>query len=146
MPVAISVAGTVYLACALAFAALIALTVARGRTSKTGTAILGCCLVSVIWASATAGGVAVPVLALLDSIRLSAWLLFTVALVTMRVKDGAGLDRAYFYGTLAFCLVAIGNDAWTLALDGGARHLYMSQLLIRIGFGVAGLHDREFLA
>ena len=139
MPVAISVAATVYSACALAFAALIALTVARGRTSKTGTAILGCCLVSAIWASATAGGVAVPVLALLDSVRLSAWLLFVVALVTMRAEDGAGLDRAYFYGTLAFCLVAVGNDAWTLALDGGAARLYMSQLLIRIGFGVAGL-------
>src|SRR6516164_4942959 len=57
----------------------------------------------------------------------------------MRAEDGAGLDRAYFYGTLAFCLVAVGNDAWTLALDGGAARLYMSQLLIRIGFGVAGL-------
>jgi putative PEP-CTERM system histidine kinase len=139
LPVEISVAETVYSACALAFGTLIALMVARGRTSKTGAAILGCCTASVIWASATAGGLPVPILALLDSIRLSAWLLFAVALVTMRAEDGPGLERTYLYGALAFCLVAIADDGWTLALDGGATRLSISQLLIRIGFGVAGL-------
>ena len=38
---------------------------------------------------------AVAVLALLDSIRLSAWLLFAVALVTIRAGDGAGIGRVY---------------------------------------------------
>jgi putative PEP-CTERM system histidine kinase len=139
LPIEISVAKTVYSACALAFAALIALMVARGRTSKTGVAILCCCLASVIWASATAGGVAVPILALLDSIRLCAWLLFAVALVTMRPADGPDLERTYFYGAFAFCLAAIANDVSTLALDPGSARLSISQLLIRIGFGVAGL-------
>jgi putative PEP-CTERM system histidine kinase len=139
LPVEISVAGTVYSACALAFGTLIALMVARGRTSKTGAALLGCCTASVIWASATAGGMPVPILALLDSIRLSAWLLFAVALVTTRAEDGPGLERTYLYGALAFCLVAIADDGCTLALDGGATRLSISQLLIRIGFGVAGL-------
>ena len=43
--------------------------VLRGRTSKTGLAILGCCFASVVWAGATAisGGLPVAVLAVLDS-------------------------------------------------------------------------------
>jgi hypothetical protein len=48
--------------------------VLRGRTSKTGVAILACCLASVVWAGANAfsGGLSVAVLTALDSIRLSA--------------------------------------------------------------------------
>jgi putative PEP-CTERM system histidine kinase len=135
----ISVAETVYSAGALAFAALIGLMVARGRTSKTGISILSCCLASAIWAGATAAGVPLSVLALLDSIRLSAWLMFAVALITMRAEDGAGLDRAYFFGALVFCLAAIANDVWALVLDNRTAHFYVSQLLVRIGFAVAGL-------
>lgn len=139
MSLEISVAETVYSACALAFAALIVLMVGRGRTSKTGIAILSCCLASVIWAGATAAGVPLSVLALLDSIRLSAWLMFGVALITVRTEGGTGLDRAYFFGALVFCLAVTANDVWVLVLDDGTAHFYISQLLVRIGFGVAGL-------
>jgi putative PEP-CTERM system histidine kinase len=120
---------------------VIALMVLRGRTSKTGLVILGCCLASVAWAVATAitDGLAVAVLSLLDSIRLSAWLLFAVALVTVRAGDGSGIGRAYLFGALAFCVVAIGDDAWVLTVDPDAPGLYFSQILLRIGFGVAGL-------
>src|ERR1700719_1140200 len=116
----------------------------QGRTSRAGVAILGCCIASLIWASATA---AAPVAALsaLDSLRLSAWLLFAVALVTIRTSDGSGLGRAYLLGAVGFCLAAIVDDVWTLVVSPGATALYTSQQLIRIGFGVARLLTIENL-
>src|SRR5712691_2010316 len=121
--------------------------VLRGRTSKTGLAILGCCLASVVWAAANAfsESLSATVLALLDSIRLSAWLLFAVALVTIRAGDGLGVGRVYLFGALAFCLAAIANDGWALVLNPAAQGLYTSQLLLRIGFSVAGLLTIENL-
>jgi putative PEP-CTERM system histidine kinase len=121
--------------------------VLRGRTSKTGVAILGCCLGSVVWAGANAvpDGLSPAVLAVLDSIRLSAWLLFAVALVTIRAGDGSGVGRVYLLGALAFCLAAIANDGWVLVLNPYASGLYTSQLLLRIGFGVAGILTIENL-
>jgi putative PEP-CTERM system histidine kinase len=126
---------------------LIALMVLRGRTSKAGLAILGCCFASVVWAGANlfAGGLSIAILALLDSIRLSAWLLFAVALVTARSGDGSGVGRGYLFGALIFCLGAIANDGWTLLLNPYAQSFYTSQLLLRIGFSVAGLLTVENL-
>ena len=113
----------------------------RGRTSKTGLSILACCFTSVAWAAATAASVRLPIagLALFDSVRLSAWLLFAVALVTIRAGDGSGLGRLYLFAALASCLAAIANDAQLLLLDPLVSGFYTSQLLIRIGFGVIGL-------
>ena len=139
------VKGTVYSGCALAFLALIALMVLRGRTSRAGAAILGCCIASLIWASAAAATAPIPALGLLDSFRLSAWLLFAVALVTIRAGDGSGLGSAYLLGAVSFCLAAIADDVWTLVVSPDAAALYTSQLLIRIGFGVAGLLTIENL-
>jgi hypothetical protein len=126
---------------------VIVLMVLRGRTSKTGLAILGCCFASVVWASATAisGGLPVAFLAVLDSIRLSAWLLFAVALVTLWAGDGSGIGRGYLVGALAFCLATIAYDGWLLVLAPDASRLYTPQLLVRIGFGVAGLLTIENL-
>ena len=121
--------------------------VLRGRTSKIGLAILGCCLASVAWAGATAvtGGQPVAVLALFNNVRLSAWLLFAVALVTIRPRDGSGLGRFYLLGAFLFCAAAIANDGHVLVLDPTAGGLYTSQLLVRIGFGVVGLLTVENL-
>src|SRR6516164_4854866 len=118
-----------------------------GRTSKTGLAILGCCLTSVAWAAATASSVRLPNggVALFDSVRLSAWLLFAVALVTIRAGDGSGLGRLYLFAALAFCVAAIANDARLLLLEPTVSGFYTSQLLIRIGFGVVGLLTIENL-
>ena len=119
----------------------------RGRTSKTGLAILGCCFTSVAWAAATASSVRLPNggVALFDSVRLSAWLLFAVALVTIRAGDGSGLGRLYLFAALAFCVAAIANDARLLLLEPTVSGFYTSQLLIRIGFGVIGLLTIENL-
>src|SRR4029077_3463648 len=112
----ILVTQTVYTGCALAFILVIALMILRGRTSKTGLAIIGCCLASVGWAAATAATVHEQIagLALLDSIRLSGWLMFGVALITVQASDGAGLGRLYLFGTVVFCFAAIANDAHLL--------------------------------
>jgi putative PEP-CTERM system histidine kinase len=119
----------------------------RGRTSKIGLAILGCCLASVVWAIATAVSVGLPVagVALLDGIRLSAWLLFAVALVTVQAGDGAGLGRLYLFGVLAFCVVAVANDGYVFVVEPTAFGLYTSQLLVRIGLGVLGMLTIENL-
>jgi putative PEP-CTERM system histidine kinase len=141
------VTAAVYWGCAVAFILLIALMILRGRTSKTGIAILACCVVSVVWAGANAlsGDLSAAAVALIDDIRLSAWLLFTIALVTIRARDGAGLVRIYLFGALAYCLAAIANDGWILALDPYAPRPFTSQLLLRIGFGVIGLLTIENL-
>jgi putative PEP-CTERM system histidine kinase len=119
----------------------------RGRTSKTGLTILGCCLASVAWAAANAVSVRLPIagLALFDSVRLSAWLLFAVALVTIRAGDGSGLGRLYLFGALAFCVAAIANDGHLFFLSATGSGFYTSQLLVRIGFGVIGLLTIENL-
>ena len=113
----------------------------RGRTSKTGLAILGCCLASAVWAGANA---AVPdrpgsVLAPFDSVRLSAWLLFGVALVTRRTGNASGLGRLCFFGALTFCIAAVANDGYLLLVNSAEAGWNISQLMVRIGFGVLGL-------
>ncbi len=131
----------------MAFILLIVLMVLRGRTSKTGLAILACCIASVVWAGATVASADLPIamLALLDTTRLSAWLILAVALITIRAADGAGIGRGYLFGAVAFCLGAIADDAWVLAVAPETSSLYRSQLLMRIGFGVAGLLTIENL-
>ena len=62
--------------------------------------ILGSCLASAAWAAASAlsDSRSVALLAVFDDVRLSAWLLFAVALVTLRAGDGSDLGRFYFFG------------------------------------------------
>src|SRR5262249_3406683 len=131
---------TVYSGCALAFVLTVVLMVLRGRTSKIGFAIIGCCLASAVWAGASAADGFIPAstLALLDSIRLSAWLLFTVAIVTFKSDEGSGIGRGYLIGACAFCLFALARDGLT-ALPTDAAGVDTSEILVRIGFGVAGL-------
>jgi putative PEP-CTERM system histidine kinase len=119
----------------------------RGRISKIGLAILGCCLTSVAWAAASGASVRLPIagLALFDSVRLSAWLLFAVALVTTRADGRSGPGRLYRHGALAFCVAAIAYDGLLIFLNPTASSLYTSQLLVRIGFGVIGLLTIENL-
>jgi putative PEP-CTERM system histidine kinase len=113
----------------------------RGRTSKTGLAILGCCLASVVWAGANAVASEGPVsiLAPFDSVRLSAWLLFGAALVTRRAGDRSRLGRLYFFGALIFCVAAVGYDGYLLIVNPAETAWHTPQLLVRIAFGVLGL-------
>jgi putative PEP-CTERM system histidine kinase len=119
--------------------------VLRGRTSRTGAAIIFCCLASAVWAAATAASevVPIPVLAALDSIRLSAWLLFAVWLVTAGPGNGAEVGRRYLVATALFCGIAVAVDLRVL-VGFGVWDLYV-QVLVRIGFGVLGLLTIENL-
>lgn len=131
------VVATVYSGCALAFALVIALMVLRGRTSRIGTAVIACCVASAIWAAVTASGAApAAALSILDSIRLSAWLMFAVTLVT----TGGGVEHKHGFLVAAalFCAFAIAIDAEGLIVGLSPGNL-VAQLLIRIGFGVLGL-------
>jgi hypothetical protein len=143
----ILVTETVYSGCALAFILLIVLMIMHGRTRNTGVAILACCFASVAWAAANAvsSDLSIAIPTILDSIRLSAWLLFAVVIVTIRAGDGSGLGRAYLFGALVYCLFAIAKDAWVLFLNPYAAGLDTTQLLLRIGLGVGGLLTIENL-
>jgi putative PEP-CTERM system histidine kinase len=116
----------------------------RGRTSRTGVAIIGCCLASAVWAGATAaaGLASSPILVVLDSIRLSAWLLFAVSLITGGAGDTSEHKRRYLIGAALFCAVAIAVDLRALVLGEGQS---FAQILVRIGFGVLGLLTVENL-
>jgi putative PEP-CTERM system histidine kinase len=118
----------------------------RGRTSRTGAAIIACCLASALWAAAVAasGFVSAPLVAVLDSIRLSGWLLFAVWLVTAGAGAGPGRRRGYLFAAALYCAVAIAVDLRTLVAGLGGWELF-AQMLVRIGFGVLGLLTIENL-
>lgn len=120
--------------------------VLRGRTSRTGVAIIVCCVATAVWAAAAGfSGVLPPALpALLDSVRLSAWLLFAVTLVAMHAELGSQIARPYLIAALIFCAAAIAIDLWAWIVGPQLWALY-AQLLDRIGFGVFGLLAAENL-
>ena len=125
---------------------IVALMVLRGRTSRTGVAIIACCIATAIWAAATAFAPVLPaaVPALLDSVRLSAWLLFAVTLVAVHAESGSQIARPYLVVALIFCAAAIAIDLSALIVGPQPWVLY-AQLLDRIGFGVFGLLAAENL-
>lgn len=134
---------TLYLGCALAFLILVVLMLLRGRTSRIGIAIISCCLLSAAWAGATAFPAAVPPqfsLALND-LRLSGWLVFAVALLTLRFP---GIGRLLVAAS-TLCVAALAYDLFILRLDPYADGYYPVQQLFRTGFGVAGLLATENL-
>ncbi len=125
---------------------IVALMVLRGRTSRTGWAIVGCCLASAIWAVATdlAAMLPIGVPPLLDSLRLSAWLVFAATLVSAPAGGGSEVGRRYLIAASLFCAIAIAVDLRTLILGTEIWGLY-AQLLMRVGFGVFGLLTIENL-
>ena len=137
---------TVYAGCALAFILIVVLMVLRGPTSRIGLAIIGCCLASAVWAMAAVAAPVLPgvVSALLDTLRLSAWLLFGVALVTARARDGSGIGRRYLAAALVFCAAAFAIDLRAVVFAPDVAGVY-AELLVHVGFGVFGLLTIENL-
>ena len=78
----------------------------------------------------------------LDSIRLSAWLLFAVSLVTSGGGETSEHKRRYLIAAALFCAVAIAVDLRALVLGEGQS---FAQIFVRIGFGVLGLLTVENL-
>jgi putative PEP-CTERM system histidine kinase len=137
---------TVYSGCAAAFILIIGLLVLRGRTSRTGAVIILCCLLSALWAAATAAATIIPVgvPSVLDSLRLSAWLLFAVWLFAAGAGSDTGVGRWFLPATALFCATAVALDLRTALIGLGPWDLYL-QVLVRIGFGVLGLLTIENL-
>jgi putative PEP-CTERM system histidine kinase len=135
---AVYVAATLYSTCAAAFLLLIALMAVRGRPSRVGFAIMFCCLVSALWAIAEAlpAGIPARIAMLLNSLRLSSWLLLVVALVARR----AGREARYFVvGAAALCALALAYDANVLSADPSGYGRFPLQQLFRVALGIVGL-------
>ena len=73
----------IYGSCSAAFLALIALMLLRGRVSGPGALIIGACALTAAWAAdlAMPGFLPRAASAVLDSLRLSAWLILMVTLI-----------------------------------------------------------------
>jgi putative PEP-CTERM system histidine kinase len=129
---------TVYLVCALAFLLLVGLMVLRGRTSWTGATIILCCLLSAAWAGAAAFPAAMPprVAMLLDELRLSAWLLFALAVLTL---PSSGKNRRLLIAVATFCVIALAGDMHVLFSESDAYSPHPLTQLFRIGLGIVGL-------
>ncbi len=118
---AVIISQILYLACALAF-----------------IAIVFCCLLSGVWAGAAAFSAVIPigVLSVLNSVRVSAWLLLVVALL---VRNGFRARRHYLVGAAVLAAATIGDDLYLLALDPRGYGQHPLQLLLCISISVAGL-------
>lgn len=132
--------GTLYAGCAVAFLGLISLMAMRGRISGTGAAITACCALTVGWAAAAARDTFPPsAAAILDSMRLSAWLIFSVALVYWR--DGRRTRRSLFVlpAVIGFCLAAVGSQLLRIDQIASPGALWRLTTFFHLGFGVFGL-------
>ena len=137
----------IYASCSVAFLALIALMLLRGRISGPGIAIIGACALTATWAADLAMPEFLPraTSAVLDTLRLSAWLILMVTLIGLRDHRRHGSASMPFLLTIGFCAVVVGYEA-ILAVDSSAAdatgHLHD---FLRIGLGVAGLLAAENL-
>lgn len=137
---------TVYLVCALAFLLLVGLMVLRGQTSRTGAAIILCCLLSIAWAGASAFPAAIPVRipTLLNESRLAAWLLFAVAVLTLR-SPGKNRGLLIAVAVATFCVIALAADAYMALADPDDLSFHPLTQLFGIGLAIVGLLATENL-
>lgn len=135
-------------ACSASFLALIGLVALRGRVSAGGAIFIAGATLTALWA----GNLAVPgyippvIGAVLDSVRLSFWLLLMVGLVRSRKEDPSHrVSLIVILLTSTFCLSVIGYEL-SLAMIGSPYdspgHLHD---LLRTGLGIAGLLAAENL-
>jgi len=138
----------IYGSCSAAFLALIALMLLRGRISGPGVAIIGACALTVAWAAdlAMPGFLPGSASAILDSLRLSAWLILMVTLIGLRDQRPYGSASLPLLLTIGFCVVVVGYEVAVLGVDattvGATWRLHD---FLRGGLGVAGLLAAENL-
>ncbi len=126
------------LICACTFILLIALMALRGRTSQFGVVMILCCVISVAWAGSSAFPGAVParVPMLFDSLRLSAWLGFAVALIFLRASR---TGRRGVIGATVLCALMIAYDLRLLLVDPDGDQYHPSRQILGVAVDVAGL-------
>jgi putative PEP-CTERM system histidine kinase len=142
-----SLTGAIYASCSASFLALIGLMLLRGRISGPGLAIIAACGLTALWAA----NLAVPGLlpngasAVLDSLRLSVWLILMVALVGLR-NSGRGSGSLPLLAAIGFSAVVVGCDVAIVIGDplGGGINGRLHDFL-HVGFSVGGLLAAENL-
>lgn len=138
----------IYASCAASFAALIALMLARGRVSGPGVAIAAACAVTALWAADLAMPGLLPAAAgaVLNNLRLSAWLILTVALVGLQDARRGRSTLLPLLLAIGFCAVVVGFDLALLIGDRPAAgaSTRLGEFL-HAGFGVGGLLATENL-
>jgi len=138
----------IYGSCSAAFLALIALMLLRGRISGPGVVITGACALTAAWAADLAMPGLLPraVSAVLDSLRLSAWLILMVTLIGLRDQRRYGSASLPLLLTIGFCVVVVGYEAAMLgAGPAAADATWRLHDFLRVGLGVAGLLAAENL-
>jgi putative PEP-CTERM system histidine kinase len=132
----------IYAACFVSFLALIALMLLRGRSSWVGAMLLGAGAINAVWAA----NLAVPNLfpdglnGIFDSLRLSGWVIFAVALVALRAGRKNRLVFLPLFSAVAFAAVLVGIDVGMLIepLFGGQAEPQIKNVL-HVGLSVGGL-------
>jgi putative PEP-CTERM system histidine kinase len=137
-----------YAACSAAFVLLIILMLLRGRVSGAGAAIAGACALTAVWAANLALPGLFPVAAdpVLDSLRLSAWLILMVVLVGPQADRNGKVALLPFLLTIGFCIVVVGCELMFLIANGVASdHANRVHDFLRVGLGIGGLLATENL-
>lgn len=138
----------IYAACSVAFVALIALMVLRRRVSGPGIAIIGACALTAAWAADLAITELLPdgASAVLDSLRLAAWLILLVTLVGLRDHRRGRSVYVPFALIIGFCAVVVLFEAIILLGDAATgQALGRVHDFLRVGIGVGGLLAAENL-
>src|SRR5690242_10310225 len=106
---------TIYGACSLAFIALIALMLLRGRSSAPGAMLIGASAISALWAAdlAIPGLFPDSVASIFDSLRLSAWMILAFAFIALRVGRRSPLAFLPLLGAVVFSAVLVGSNLGT---------------------------------
>jgi len=131
----------IYGACSIAFVALIALMLLRGRLSGQGIVIVAASGLSAFWAA----DLAIPGLfphgasAGLDSLRLSAWLIMLVGLVALRQGRRRSSAFLAFLLAVAFSAVVVGWNLGVVINDGGTATDGRLSDVLHVGLTVGGL-------
>jgi putative PEP-CTERM system histidine kinase len=138
----------IYAACSVAFLALIVLMVLRRRVSGPGIAIIGACALTAAWAADLATPELLPngASAVLDSLRMSAWLVLLVTLIGLRDHRWGRSVYVPFALTIGFCAVVVFFEAIILLGDAATgQALRRVHDFLRVGIGVGGLLAAENL-
>lgn len=142
-----SITAAIYASCSVSFLALIGLMLLRGRISGPGVAIVAACGLTALWAADLAFPGLLPngASTVLDSLRLSVWLILLVVLVGVRHHDRELVSLPLLVA-IAFSAVVVGFDVTMLIGDplGSGNNARLHDLL-HVGFSVGGLLAAENL-
>lgn len=135
-------AQVIYGACAASFLALIALVLLRGRISSRGLLIVGAAGLTTLWGGDLALDGFLPNWAgpILNSLRLSAWLIVAVILFTQRDPRKGVLRTAPILAAVSLSAVIVGSQAGIL-LEAELLSAETARLIdiLYVGVAVGGL-------